>query len=157
MIVRDNDVIVRRKGHLLIFDSKDPGIFHERNASNQVMMYGKPNYSRFIDCQKNIFALVKMSKPTNPDIKDKAYLHIVHILEHPTCRPTTKSRETTIVNALEKNISQLLTGKYCKSKNLFSQRHHQAKEGNCGLKADTVRAPGAFRSLRSKKKLLAKK
>jgi hypothetical protein len=50
--------------------------------------------------------LCKMSKRTNLDIKDAACLHIVHILQHPTSR-TTKSAQTTIVNAPKQNFSLL--------------------------------------------------
>jgi hypothetical protein len=56
-----------------------------------------------IDSEKSGFGLFKMSKRTNLDIKDAACLHIVHILQHPSSRPT-KSMQTTIVNALEKEL-----------------------------------------------------
>jgi hypothetical protein len=60
-----------------------------------------------IDSQESNFALFEMSKRTNLDIKDTAYLHIIHNLPHPTSRPTTKSTKTTMVNAPKKNISPL--------------------------------------------------
>jgi len=39
----------------------------------------------------------------------------------------------------------------------FTQRHHEANEGNSGLEAERVRALGALRSLRSNKKVSAEK
>jgi len=50
------------------------------------------------------FALFKLSKPTNLDIKDAACLHIVHILQHPTSDPPTKSSQSTMVNAPKKAL-----------------------------------------------------
>ena len=96
-----------------------------------------------------------MSKHTNLDIKDSACLHIVHILQHPTSRPTTKSTQTAMVNAPKKNFLPLPVGRYGKSTMWFTQRCHQANEGNTGLEAESVRALGALRSLRSKMKLAA--
>ena len=95
-----------------------------------------------------------MSKRTNLDVRDAACLHIVHILQHPTSRPTTKSTQTTIVNAPNKIFSPLPAGKYDKSTKWSTQRHHQANECKPGLEAEGVRAIGALRSLRSKKRLL---
>jgi len=107
-----------------------------------------------IDAQKSGVALFKMSKRTNLDIKDAACLHIVHILQHPTSRPT-KSRHTTMVNAPKKNFSPLPAGRYGKSTKRSTQRRHQANEGKSGLEAERIRALGALCSLRSKKKLAA--
>jgi hypothetical protein len=98
-----------------------------------------------------------MSKRTNLDIKDAAWLHIVHNLQHPTSRPTTKSTQTTMVNATKKNFSPLPAGRSGKSTKRSTQRRHHANEGKTGLEAETVRALGALRSLRSKKKLAAEK
>jgi len=98
-----------------------------------------------------------MSKCTNLDIKDAACLHIVHNLQHPTSRPTTKSTQTTIFNASKQNIWPLLAGRYGKTRKRSTQRHHQANEGNSGLEAERVRALGALRGLRSKKKLAVEK
>jgi len=53
-----------------------------------------------------------LNKHTNLDIKDAACLHIVQILQYPTSCPTTKSIQTTIVNALKKNFSPHPVGKY---------------------------------------------
>jgi hypothetical protein len=105
-----------------------------------------------IQSQKGGFALVKMSKRTNLDIKDAAYLHIVHILQHSTS-PPTKPMNTTIVNAPKQNISPLPAGRYTKSRKRSTQPHHQANEGKSDLEADRVRALGALRSLRTKKTL----
>jgi len=101
--------------------------------------------------------LFKMSKRTNLDIKDAAYLHIVHYLQHPTSRPTTKSTQTTMVNAPNKIFSPLPAGRYGKPTKRSTQPRHHASEGKSGLEAERVRALGALRSLRSKKKLAAEK
>jgi len=98
-----------------------------------------------------------MSKHTNLDIKDEACLHIVHILQHPTSRPTTNSRQTTMVNAPKQHFSPLLAGKYGKSIMRSTQRRHQANEGQSGLEEERVRPVGALGSLWSKKKLAAEK
>jgi len=95
-----------------------------------------------------------MSKRTNLDIEDAASLHIVHNLQHPICHPTTKS---TMVNAPKKNFSPLPAGRYRKSTKRSNQRRHHANQGKSGLEAERVRALGALRSLRSKKKLAAEK
>jgi len=98
-----------------------------------------------------------MSKRTNLDIKDEACLHIFHILQHPTFRATTKSRQNSLVIAPKKNFLPLLVSKYGKSTNRSTQRHHQANEGKSCLQAVIVRALGALRRVRSKKKLVAEK
>jgi hypothetical protein len=98
-----------------------------------------------------------MSKRTNLDIKDAAYLDIVHNLQHPTFRSTTKSTKITMVNAPKMNFTPLPAGRYGKSTNHLTQRRHQANEGNSGVEAERFRALGALRSLRSKKKLVAEK
>jgi len=96
-----------------------------------------------------------MSNHTNLDIKDAAHLNIVHNLQHPTSRTTTNSTKTTMVNAPKKNFSPLPAGRYSKSKKRSTHRHHQANDGKSCLVADGIRALGALRSLRSKKKLAA--
>jgi len=98
-----------------------------------------------------------MSKRTNLDIKDAACLHIVHNLQHPTSCPTTKSTQTTMVNAPKKNFSPLPVGRYSKSTQQSTQRRNHANEPKSGLEAERVRELGALRSLRSKKKLVAEK
>jgi len=62
-----------------------------------------------------------------------------------------------MVNAPKKNFSPLPAGKYGISKKKSTRRRHQANEGKSGLVAERVRALGALRSLRSKKKLAAEK
>jgi hypothetical protein len=98
-----------------------------------------------------------MSKHTNLDIKDAAYLDIVHNLQHPTSRPTTKSTLITMVNAPKKMFTPLPAGRYGKSTKHSTQQRHQVIEGKSGVEAERIRALGALRSLRSKKKLAAKK
>jgi len=62
-----------------------------------------------------------------------------------------------MVNAPKKNFSPLPAGKYGKSTKKSTRRRHQANEGKSGLVAERIRALGALRSLRSKKKLAAEK
>jgi hypothetical protein len=62
-----------------------------------------------------------------------------------------------MVNAPKKNFSPLPAGRYGKSKKRSTQRRHQANEGKSGLVEERIRALGALRSLRSKKKLAAEK
>jgi hypothetical protein len=56
--------------------------------------------------------MFKLNKPNNFDIKDAAGHHVVYMLQHRTSRPTARSTQDTTVNALNKNLSPLLTGKY---------------------------------------------
>jgi hypothetical protein len=93
----------------------------------------------------------------NLHIKDSACLHVVHVFQHPTSRPTTRSTHDTMVNAPKKNFPPLPAGKYGKLTKHSTSRRHQANEGMSGLVAERVRALGALRSLRSKKKLAAEK
>ena len=62
-----------------------------------------------------------------------------------------------MVNAPKKNVLPLSAGKYGKSTKQSTQRGHQANEGKSGLQAERVRAFGALRSFRSKKKLAVEK
>jgi len=98
-----------------------------------------------------------MSKHTNLDIKDTACLHIVHNLQCPTSCPTTKSTRSTMLCALKKNFPPLPEGQYLQSTKRSAQRFHQLNEGKSNLESEGVRALGALRSLRSKKKLAAEK
>jgi len=134
-----------------------PGILHESDPNNQVMLYSLLIYSCFIDSQKGYFSLFMMSKCTNPDINDSGCLHIVHNLKHSTSHPTTKSTPTTMVNAPKKNISPLPAANYGKSTLRSTQWRHQTNEGKNDLIVERVRALGAWHSLRSKMKLVAEK
>jgi len=62
-----------------------------------------------------------------------------------------------MVNAPKKNFIPLPPGRYGKLTKRSTQRRHQANEGMSGLKEERIRALGALRSLRSKKKLAAEK
>jgi len=62
-----------------------------------------------------------------------------------------------MVKALKKHYSPLLAGRYGKSTKHSTQRRHRANEGKSGLEAERIRALGALRSLRFKKKLVAEK
>jgi len=66
------------------------------------------------------------------------------MLQHPTSCPTTKSTETTMVNAAKKNFSPLPASKYSKSTNHSTRRPHQANEGNSSSGAGRFRALRAF-------------
>jgi hypothetical protein len=60
-------------------------------------------------------------------------------------------------NAPNMNFSPLPAGRYSKSTQRSPQRRHEANEGKSGLEAESIRALGALRSMRSKKKLAAEK
>jgi len=62
-----------------------------------------------------------------------------------------------MVNAPTKHCLPLPAGRYSKSTKRSTQLRHHAKEVKSGLDAEKVRALGALRSLRSKKKLAAEK
>jgi len=62
-----------------------------------------------------------------------------------------------MVNALKKNFSPLPAGKYGELTKMSTHRRHHVNEGTSGLEAERVRALGALRSLRSRKKHLAEK
>jgi hypothetical protein len=104
-----------------------------------------------------MFWLLELIKHTNLDIKDSACLHVVHILQHPTSCPTRRSTHNTKVNALRKSFSPLPAGRYGKSSNKSSRRHHQVNEETSGLDVERVRAVVGVCSLRSKKQHPAEK
>jgi len=58
-------------------------------------------------------------------------------------------------NASNKILSPLPVGKSGKLKKQSTYRHHPADDGKSSLEAEMVRALGALRSIRSKKKHLA--
>jgi len=62
-----------------------------------------------------------------------------------------------MVNALKQHCSPLAAGKYRKSSKRSTQWCHQTNGGKSGLEAETARALGALRSLRSKKEVAAGK
>jgi hypothetical protein len=62
-----------------------------------------------------------------------------------------------MVNVPKKNLAPLPAGKYGKSTKSSTKRRHAANKGKSGLEAERVRALGALRSLRSKKKIAAGK
>jgi hypothetical protein len=68
-------------------------------------MYGELDYSPRSDGQNADFGLFKLMKPTNLDIKDATYLHVFHILQHATSRPTTRSTPDINLNAPKTNLS----------------------------------------------------
>jgi len=120
-------------------------------------MYSYRDYSQWSDSQKADFALFNLNKPTNLDIKDAAYLHVVHILQHPTSRPTTRSTQDTMVNAPKKKLSPDPVRTYVKSTNQSTPQCHQENERKRDFEAECVRALEALWSLWSKMKLSAVK
>jgi hypothetical protein len=76
------------------------------------IQYGKSDYYCSIVSQPWDFALLTISKRSNLDINDAAYLHIVHILQHPTSHLTTRSMQITMINDLKKNFSPLPACQY---------------------------------------------
>jgi len=62
-----------------------------------------------------------------------------------------------MVNAVKMNFSPVPAGRYSKSTKWLTQQRHHANEGKSGLVAERVRALGALRCLRFKKKLVAEK
>jgi hypothetical protein len=69
----------------------------------------------------------------------------------------TKSPQPTVVNGPKMDFSPHPVGKYGKSTMSSTRRRHQANEGKPSMEAERVRALGALRSLRPKKKLAAEK
>jgi len=62
-----------------------------------------------------------------------------------------------MVNVPKKDLWPLLAGKYGKSTKQSTHQHRQANKRNRGLEAESVRALGSLRSIRSKKKPSAEK
>jgi len=120
-------------------------------------MYDWHDYSQWHDGQTSDFALFQTMKPTNLDIKDAACLYVVHILQHPTCCPTTRSTQDTMVNAPNIMLSPIPAGQYGKSTKKSTWRRYQENKGKSGLEAEKVWASGALRRLPSKKNLSPEK
>jgi len=62
-----------------------------------------------------------------------------------------------MVDAPEMTVRPIPAGRYLKSTKRSTQQRHQVNDSKSGLEAETVRALGALRSLRSKKTLAAEK
>jgi hypothetical protein len=62
-----------------------------------------------------------------------------------------------MVNAPKRNFRPLLEGRYRKSKKWSKQRRHHTNQDKNGFEPERIRALGAWRSLRSKKKLVVEK
>jgi len=103
------------------------------------------------------FALFKMSKCTNHDTKDAACLHIVHNLQHPTSRPTTKSTQPTMVYPPGEDFSPLPVGKDGQYTMWCTQKRHQVNDGKSGLDVERLRVLGSVCSLRCNKNLAMEK
>jgi len=112
------------------------------------------DYSQLSDGRNADFASFNLIKPPNIHIKDPACLHVVHILQHPTSRPT-RAPQDTMVNAPQRNLPRLPAGKFGKSRKQFTRWRHQANIAKSGLEAERVGALGSWHHLGSKKKLSA--
>jgi len=131
-------------------DQDIPGILHELDAQNQVILYPLTDYSQYSYCQNALFAMLKLIKYTNLDTKDAVCLHIVHILQHRSSHPPTMSTHNMRVYATWRNIPPQLAGIYGNSAKWLTLRHDQATEGNSSLKTETVPQLGGLRGLQSK-------
>ena len=103
------------------------------------------------------YTLFKLIKHTNLDMKDVACLYVVHILQHQTSCPSTKSTEYTIVIASKQHCLPLPLGKYGKLTNHSTSWCHQVNEGNSSLEAEQVRGRRTLRSVWSLKQHVAEK
>jgi len=110
-----------------------------------------------MDSQNAEFAMFRLINHAICDISDAACFRIIHIMYHPTSSDTTKSTQTTQVNAPKKDFSPLLAGKCGNSIKNSTWRHPHADEGKSCLDAEIVRALGALHSLRSRKRPAAEK
>jgi len=135
-----------------------PGIIHETDTKNQVMFMVSITFPNLVIIETpQHFALFKLIKRTNLDIKDTACLHEVHMLQHQTSCPTTKSTQNTIVNTPKANISPLLEGKYGKLTTRSTRRHYKANEDIRCFETENVWALRQYPKLRSKTRLAAEK
>jgi hypothetical protein len=98
-----------------------------------------------------------MTSRINLDLQDAACHQIVHIMQHPTARPTTKSMQSTMAKAQEMHITPLRASEYGHSTMRISQLHHQMKKGNSAFQQERVRTHAALRRLQAKEKLMAEK
>jgi len=121
-----------------------PRIIHRTDPEHHLMMYGSQCYSQCGDDQNQDLALFKSIKCTNRKIQDAACLYAVHLVPHLTSHPPTKSTQTTMVNALIKNLAPLPGGKYGDSGMHSTWRRHQAIEVKSGCDAQRVGVLGAL-------------
>ena len=126
-------------------------------AENRVMLYGYNYDSNFSDRQNAEIGWILLIKHTNGDIKDAACLHIVHILQHSTSHPSKQWTQTTMVNPPKSIFWPHLVGKYGISTNHFTWRCNQTNKDKGWFEAESVWAPAALHSLRSKMQLVAQK
>jgi len=134
-----------------------PGIIHEAHSNYEHMTNRNRDYSKLNAGQNADCACVELIKRTNLDIEDTACLHMVHILQHPTSRTTTRTTHDTMLNALKTIFSPLPAGQYGKSTMLSTRRRHQANEGRRTFEAERIRALGVLGRLRSEKMHSAEK
>ena len=85
-----------------------PRIIHETHTNNPIRLYSVPNHFQYMDSQTGSFAVFKISICTNLELNNAAFLNIVHILQHPSSCPNTKSTQTTMLNHPKYTFSPLL-------------------------------------------------
>jgi len=90
------------------------GILHESHDNQQVVTFGFSYYCEWNESQISEYELFILIKRTNIDIYYTACLDMVHIFQHPTFCPTTRSTHDRMVNALTKYFSPIPPGKYGK-------------------------------------------
>jgi len=132
-----------------------PRIWYETDTKHHVILYGSHYNSHFGDCENVDYALFKSIMCTNLGIQYTSCLHLVHILQYPTSRTSTKSTRNTIVKVWKQKLSPLLMSKYNKLTQCSTRRCDQPNVGQCSLEGDTVTVLGALPSVWSKNKLTA--
>jgi hypothetical protein len=80
-------------------------------------------------------------------MKDAACFYVVHILQHLSSCPSTRSIQDLMVNAPNMNLSVHQVRKYGKSPQQSTLQCVQANHGDSGLDTEIVQALGALRSL----------
>jgi len=98
-----------------------------------------------------------MITSTNLDIKYAACLHTVHISQHPSSCPNNKVSTNYNGKCSEKNFLHLQAGTYGISPKRSTWRCHPTNEGKSSFDAGRVRALGALRSSRCRRKLAVDK
>jgi len=91
---------------------------------------------------------------TNLDIKDAAYLHVVHTFQYPTAHSTAKPIQNPLANSQKENylhIPVVIFGKYTMPSRPW---YLQANLRQGGMEADSFGGLWALRSILSNKKLV---
>ena len=129
------------------------GILHETQAKHCVMLDGRHCYSQCCNGQNSDFALLKLIKHTNRDIKAAACLDVVHLLKHPTSYQFTKSTQIIRVTFAKMNLLPLHAAKYGILTMRSTWQCQKENKYKNGLDATQVPAIGEFCSFQLKTKL----